>query len=139
RAAGVASSASIRDMATRFALYNNMPPAPGRAPLASSPADFAKLLDFHQALGALTAHPSLLPALGLVLPVEVPAGLCPPSPTSAGYLTVTVTAVTPGWSWADPPALGQLPTAYIRGDGIFAAAPATDPTALQQNDLAQGD
>ena len=70
-------------MATRFALYHRMPPAPNRPPLPSSPADFAKLLDFHQALGALAAHPSLLPALGLVLPVEVPPGLCPPSPAAA--------------------------------------------------------
>lgn len=137
--AGGAASASVSDMATRFALYHHMPPAPNRPALPSSPADFAKLLDFHQALGALAAHPSLLPALGLVVPVEVPAGLCAPSPAAAGYLTLTVTAVTPGWSWADPPALGQLPTAYVRGEDIFAAAPATDPAAFAQHDLAQGD
>jgi hypothetical protein len=139
QAAGGASFASIREMATRFALYHRMPPAPNRPPLPTSPADFAKLLDFHKALAALAAHPSLLPALGLVLPVEVPPGLCPPSPAPAGYLTLTLTAVTPGWTWADPPALGQVPTAYVRGDGIFAAAPATDPAAVQQGDLAQGD
>jgi hypothetical protein len=141
QAAGAVSSASIRDMATRFALYHRMPAAPNRPPLPSSPADLAKLLDFHKALGALAAHPSLLPALGLVLPVEVPPGLCPPSPAPASYLTLTVTALTPGsgWSWSDPPALGQMPTAYVRGDGIFAAAPATDPAEVQQGNLVQGD
>ena len=129
----------IQDMATRFALYHRMPPAPKRPPLPSSPADFAKLLDFHQALAVLAAHPSLLPALGLVLLVEVPPGLCPPSPAATGYLTLTVTEVTPGWPSADPPALGQLPTAYVRSDGIFAAAPASDAAAVQQGNLAQGD
>ena len=139
RAAGVVSSASIRDMATRFALYHRMPPAPNRPPLPSSPADFASLLDFHKALSALAAHPSLLASLGLVVPVEVPPGLCPSSPTASSYLTLTVTALTPGWTSADPPALVQVPTAYTRADGIFAAAPATEPAAVQQGDLGQGD
>jgi hypothetical protein len=137
--AAAQSPASIRDMATRFALYNRMPSAPNRAPLSSSPADFAKLLDFHQALGALAAHPPLLPALGLVLPLELPTGLCPPSPASGSYLTLAVTAVMPGWPWSDPPVLGQVPTAFVRGDGIFAAAPATDPAGVQAGDFAQGD
>jgi hypothetical protein len=139
QAAAAPSAISARDMATRFALYHDMPAAPNRDPLPSSPADLAKLLDFHQALGVLAAHPSLLPALGLVLPVELPAGLCPPSPASASYLTLAVTAVAPGWSWSDPPVLGSVPTAYVRGDGVFAAAPATAPGAAQTRDFAQGD
>lgn len=139
RVADIPSSVSVRDVAARFALYHRMPPAPKRPPLPSSPSDFAKLLDFHQALSALAAHPSLLPALGLVLRVEVPPGLCPPSPASTGYLTLTVTALTPGWPSPDAPTLGQVPTAYVHGDGIFTAAPATDPGAAQQGELAQGD
>jgi len=129
----------IQDTATRFALYHRLPAAPNRSPLPSSPGDLAKLLDFHQVLGSLAAHPPLLPALGLVLPVEVPAGLCPPSPASGSYLTLAVTAVTPGWPWSDPPVLGQVPTAFVLGDGVFAAAPATDPAAMQTGDFAQGD
>jgi hypothetical protein len=137
--ADLPSPVSVRDVAARFALYHRMPSAPKRPPLPSSPDDFAKLLDFHQALSALAAHPSLLPALGLVLQVEVPPGLCPPSPGSTGYLTLTVTALAPGWASADPPRLGQVPTAYVHGNGIFAAAPATDPASVQQGDLGQGD
>lgn len=133
------SPANVRDTALRFALYHNMQDARNRAPLPSSPADFAKVLDFHQALGALAAHPPLLPALGLVLSVELPAGLCPPSPASGSYLTLTVTAVALGWSASDPPALGQVPTAFVRGGNVFAAAPAADPAAVQQGNLAQGD
>lgn len=133
-----APPADIRDMAARFALYHRLPAAPKRPALPSSPGDFAKLLDFHQVLGSLAAHPSLLPALGLVLPVELPAGFCPPSPAPA-YLTLAVTAVTPGWAWSDPPVLGQVPTAFVRGDGIFAAAPATDPAGVQAGEFAQGD
>ena len=37
------------------------------------------------------------------------------------------------------PGVGQLPTAYVRSDGIFAAAPASDAAAVQQGNLAQGD
>jgi hypothetical protein len=129
----------VRDTATRFALYHRMPPAPNRAPLPSSPEDFAALLDFHKALSALAAHPSLLPALGLVLPVELPAGLCPPSPASGSYLTLAVTALTPGWSWSEPPVLGQVATAFVRADGMFAAAPATDPATLAGGGSAPGD
>ena len=140
RAAGVVSSASIRDMATRFALYHRMPPAPNRPPLPSSPADFATLLDFHKALSALAAHPSLL---AVARPGRAGRGAARVVPavarSRAATSTLTVTALTPGWTWADPPTLGQVPTAYVRADGIFAAAPATDPAAVQQGDLVQGD
>ena len=139
RAAGPPPVVSTRDMAARFALYHRMPPARNRPPLPSTSADFAGLLDFHGAIAALAAHPSLLAALGLVVRVEVPPGLCPPSPAASGYSTLTVTALTPGWTWADPPALGQVATSYVRASGSFAAAPATDPDAVQLGDLTQGD
>ena len=62
----------------------------------------------------LAAHPNLLTATGLVLPVEVPGSFCPDSPAAGSYGTVQVTAVQPGWDWAAPPVLGTAATAYIR-------------------------
>ena len=137
-----AQPASTREMATDFALYHRLPAAPNRSPLPNSPDRFARLLDFHQALSSLAAHPPLLTALGLVFPVELPAGLCQPSPASGpggGYLTLAVTAVTPGWTWSDPPTLGSVPTAYVRDAGSFAPAPATAPSAAQAGHLSSGD
>lgn len=130
---------TTRDVAERFALYHRLPPAPNRPPLPSTPADFASLLDFHKALSALASHPTLLTALGLVFPLEVPGGLCPPSPVSGAYLPLTVTAVTPGWQWSDPPTLGQMDIAYVRSATSFSAAPATDPASVANSNISAGD
>jgi hypothetical protein len=126
-------------MAQQFALYHHLPPAPGRPPLPASAADFSSLLDFHTALSSLSAHPALLSALGLVFPVELPAGFCPPSPVAGSYLTVSVTSVDPGWQWSVPPTFGTVPTAYARSSTAYSAAPATDPASLAAGTLAAGD
>ena len=133
------SQYSARDIAERVALYHRMAAAPNRPPLPSTPQDLARLLDFHAALSALAAHPSLLTALGLVFPVEVPGTLCPPSPASGSYRSLTVTAVTPGWAWSNPPALAPVDTAYVRSGTGFAAAPATDPASLASGSISAGD
>lgn len=119
--------AAPRALAERFALYHHLPAAPHRPPLPGKPAELARLIDFHQALTALTGYPSLLPVVGLVFPVELPAGFCPASPAGGAYRTVRVTAVMPGWTWAHAPALTFPATGYVRGQGQFAAAPATPP------------
>lgn len=136
---------AVRDMIERFALYHRLPPAPGRPPLPSTPEELARLLDFHKALTALAAYPSLLPALGLVLPLDLPESLCPPSPatSAADYETVGVSAVTPGWAWSVPPHLVGPATAYVRDATTFAAAPATPvadvPKRQYENaDVAEG-
>jgi hypothetical protein len=118
-------------MIEQFALYHHLPPAKNRPPLPHTPAEFARLLDFHKAVSALTAHPALMRALGLVFPVELPDSLCPPSPAGASYLALTVTTVTPGWSWSVIPAIAPLRTSYVRNGPVFAAAPATGPGGTQ--------
>jgi hypothetical protein len=130
--------ADTRQMAEQFALYHRLPPAPGLR-LPKSPADFAKLFDFHTAMSSLAAHPELLTALGLVLPVELPPGFCPPSPGAGGYLNLAVTAVNPGWDWSEAPELGSVATYYVRDSSSFAAAPATQPASVQSGDIVPGD
>ncbi len=134
-----AAALTTREVATRFALYHRLPAAPHRPPLPKTAADFARLVDFHKALGALAAHPPLLTALGLVFPVELPEAVCPPSPAAGSYLSLTVTDITPGWQWSNPPDLGQVDTAYTRSGTSFAAAPATDPASLASGTIAGGD
>ena len=129
----------ISDMAARFALYHRLPPAPTRPSLPGTSAELTPLIDFHQAIGMLTAHPSLLQATGLALTVEIPGELCPDSPAGGAYGTVRVTAVQPGWTWSAPPVLGAPPTAYTRGTAAFAAAPATAPQAVTSGDVTAGD
>jgi hypothetical protein len=125
--------AGVRPMAERLALFHRMPPAPGRAPLPSKPAELAKLIDFHKALTALAAYPQLLPILGLVCSVELPGGLCPDSPAAGAYLSVQVSKIEPGWQWAQAPALTSPPTEYVASATEFSAAPATDPATLGAN------
>jgi hypothetical protein len=119
--------AGDRLLASQFALYHHLPPAPGRPPLPSTPAQLGRLVDFHKALTALAGYPSLLPVLGLVVPVELPAAFCPDSPSGGAYGQLAVTAVTPGWAWTHAPSLILPATAYVRGPGRFAAAPAGGP------------
>jgi hypothetical protein len=131
--------AGTRAMAEQFELYHHLPPAPTRPPLPSTPAELAGLIDFHQALSALAAHPSLLTAAGLALSVKIPGTLCPDSPSGGQYLTVQVTEVQPGWTWSQPPVLGLPPTAYTRDTANFAAAPATTPAGLAAGTVQPGD
>lgn len=138
-AASLTPPAGIRAMAEQFALYHRLPPAPARPPLPSTAGELAGLIDFHQALTALAAHPSLLAATGLALSVEIPGTLCPDSPSGGDYLAVQVTEVRPGWTWALPPVLGLPATAYTRGAGGFAAAPATAPGTLAGGTVQPGD
>jgi YD repeat-containing protein len=128
-----------RAMAAQFALYHRLPAAPTRRPLPSTPDELAKLIDFHQALAVLAAHPSLLAAIGLALPVKIPGSLCPASPSAGNYLAVQVTAVQPGWAWAQPPNIGAPATAYTRGAATFTAAPATSPATLASGGPDPGD
>jgi hypothetical protein len=125
--AALAAPPNTRLMIERFALYHHLPYARNRPPLPSTPADFARLLDFHKAVSVLTAYPALMRSLGLVVPVELPDSLCPASPSAGSYLTLTVSAVTPGWPWSIRPAVAPLRTSYVRNGPVFAAAPATAP------------
>jgi hypothetical protein len=124
--------AATREMVERFALYHRMPPAPGRPPLPSTAADFEKVLDFHKAVSALNAYPRLMRALGLVFDIALPDAFVTASPATAGgdYGAVTVSAVTPGWTWHVKPTLSLPQTAYVRDAKAFAAAPATPSSAV---------
>jgi hypothetical protein len=117
------------DTITRFALFHNMPPAPGAAPLPKTEADFARTLDFHRALSALTSYPTLLRALGLVFDIELPKNWCASSPAGTGYLTVAVGSVTPGFAWKLAPTFNFPLTAYVADAKSFRIAPATPPGA----------
>lgn len=122
---------NTRQMIGQFALYHHLPSARNRPPLPHTPKEFARLLDFHKAVSALSAYPALLPALGLVFPVELPASLCPSSPAGGSYLTVGVSAVRSGWTWSISPTVASLQTAYVRNERGFTAAPAAAPGGAQ--------
>ena len=125
--AALTEPSNTRLMIERFALYHHLAAAKNRPPLPSTPADFGRLLDFHTAVSALTAYPALMRSLGLVVPVELPDSLCPPSPSGGSYLTLTISALSPGWPWSITPAIAPLRTSYIRNVPVFAAAPAAAP------------
>ena len=134
------SQTATRSMGERFALYHHLPPADGRPPLPSTPDDFGKIIDFHRALTALNSYPALLRAVGLVLEIELPADICPPSPGGgAEYATLAVSAVDPGWTWSITPSFGFPPVAYLRTPTDFAPAPATTPADLAANNFEDGD
>ena len=132
--------ANTHDAMTRFALFHNMPSAPHGPPLPKTPADFAKILDFHRALTALQSYPSLLRILGLAFDVELPADFCPASPAGGAYGTVQLKKVTPGFKWALTPTLSLPATSYVADKNSFAAAPATVPgsTPYVPGDVAGG-
>lgn len=140
--AGIAaprSAIGTHEMATRLALFHHMPAAPHRPPLPSGTPGFAKTLDFHKALTALSPYPSLLRALGLVFDLEVPVSLCPPSPAAGAYGTVAVSAVTPEFAWSLPPTFSFPATEYVAGGTSFEAAPATAPAALAAGNYTSSD
>ncbi len=115
------------DMITRFGLFHHIPKAPGRPPLPVPPAGFNKTLDFHKALTALTSYPSLMRALGFVFDLEIPASLCPNSPSGGAYGTVAVAKVIPGFGWKIAPTFNLTGTSYWRDKSSFCAAPAVSP------------
>ncbi len=117
------------DMITRFGLFHHIPRAPGRLPLPVAPAGFNNTLDFHKALTALSSYPSLMRALGLVFDVEIPASLCPNSPSAGAYGTIAVGKVQPGFPWKIKPTFNLTGTSYWRDKNSFSAAPAAAPTA----------
>jgi hypothetical protein len=116
-------------MATQFGLFHHIPKAPGRPPLASTPDEFEKALDYHAALTALNSYPSLLRALGLVFDLEIPASLCPDSPVAGAYGTISVSKVAPGFKWSIKPLFNLNATAYWLDKDSFCAAPAASPAA----------
>jgi len=135
--------ANVHDTATRFALFHNMPPAPGSAPLPSTPAEFSKTLDFHRALTALNSYPTLLRALGLVFDLELTAASCPTSPAALEYLSVGLSGVTLGKAWTLAPSFSFPSTNYIRDAKSFAAAPLSTAAQIasgqyQPGDIAEG-
>jgi hypothetical protein len=144
--------AATRDMAQRFVAFHRPayvkpPPWPQKAsypstpPLPGSEADFAKTLDFHKAIAALTAYPPLMRFLGLVFDVELPAGACPASPQGLplAYETIALQSLTPGWTWRTAPKLSLPQTAYVFSTSDFAAAPATSPAEKSLGGLASLD
>jgi peptidoglycan hydrolase-like protein with peptidoglycan-binding domain len=66
---------SAEDTLKDFELYRRMPQPGPDAPdsVPRSEAELAEIVDFHKAITALSAHPSLMRALGLVVDVIVPA------------------------------------------------------------------
>jgi hypothetical protein len=133
--------ADTRGMIERFALFHHLPPAPHARPLPTTPADFARTLDFHKALTALASYPALMRALGLVFDVTLPASLAATSPVSsgAGYRTLAVTKVTAGWSWHIKPTFSLPSTSYVRNARSFEAAPATPASAAAKGNFEPSD
>jgi hypothetical protein len=133
--------AQTRDMANRFALFHHMPSAPGRPPLPDTQADFAKAMDFHKVLTALSSYPSLLRALGLVFDLEIPQDLCPLSPSAPGkdYGTIGVEGAVANFDWALSPQFVFPETSYFREANSFCAAPATPPGHLGSQKFVAGD
>src|SRR5579859_3218478 len=133
--------AQTRDMANRFVLFHHMPPAPGRPAPPETEADFAKLMDFHKALTALSSYPSVLRALGLVFDLEISQDLCPPSPSTPGknYATISVEGVATNFEWAVSPQFIFPQTSYYRDANSFCTAPATSPSNLANQNYLIGD
>jgi hypothetical protein len=112
-------------MTRRFALYHHLPPAPN---MTRPPMD--EVLDFHRALTALSAYPSLMRALGLVLDATIDRGSVPFTPGGqCGEIAVSVFECGP---WFLAPQASAPNTAYHHLDGpsvVFATASALGPTS----------
>ncbi len=137
----IVAALNTREMAAQFALYHRLPPAPAPAAAAQHRGRLRAACSTSTRRSARWQRTRrCCTALGLVFPVELPDAVCPPSPAAGSYLSLTVTDVTPGWQWSDPPDLGQVPTPHTRDpDTSFAAAPATDPASLASGTIAGGD
>jgi hypothetical protein len=102
------TKAALNQIATPFAVFNNMPTPPQK----DNPLELDKdnLLDFHQALSTLNSYPDLQRALGLVFDLELPVDFVKESlPTNPLTLSVTRT----NFDWSMPTATPELSTAYI--------------------------
>jgi hypothetical protein len=130
---------NTRDMITRFALFHHLPPARHGPPLPKTAADFAKVLDFHRAITALSSYPSLMRALGLVFDVELPGAFCANSPAGGTYATISVAKVNPGFKWALVPKFSFPSTSYWRDAVSFSAAPATPAASVTSHNYVAGD
>jgi hypothetical protein len=87
---------------------------PQGTPLEENPTDFAKLMDFHQAIGSLNSYPELLRALGLVIDFELPKDFV--AIASPGQLSVTDAIAN--WGWALPPSVPPQATAYVHAQNM---------------------
>jgi hypothetical protein len=105
---------SSSGVAQDFALFQHMPQPGPKAPdvLPRTPQEQEALLDFHQALTALSSYPALLRALGLVLEARVAPGLVPPAGT-AGFAPAALSCVgfDPARGWHDKPT--RLPASVL--------------------------
>jgi hypothetical protein len=130
------------DEAMRFKLFHHGPSPDQWKPMPTA-SELASAYDFHQALTALTAYPSLMRALGLVLDIELLLDDVPVSPATPDgpYLDVSVVGLLGGSPWATVSPVDRQPittydhpqpvTAYVRTaapapstGAMFAAAPA---------------
>jgi len=111
-------------IANEFAVFHHVPTG---TPISERPPDFEHLIDFHQALSSLNSYPELLRALGLVIDFELPKEFV--AITTANQPgTLSVSAVTPNWTWGVPTTIPTLQTAYLHtgiptGSRIFLTAP----------------
>ncbi len=130
---------NAHDVATRFALFHHMPPAPNRPALPQDETDFAKTLDFHRALTTLNSYPALMRALGLVFDVELPSSFCANSPAGGTYQTIALTKIIPGFGWKLTPHFSLPVTSYARDNNSFRTAPATAATTPAGDAFVPGD
>ncbi len=103
-------SETRKTIANSYISSQKIPPG---TPLDDNPTDFAKLLDFHQALGSLNSYPELLRALGLVIDLELPKDFV--AIASPGQLSVTDAIAH--WGWALAPTVPPQATAYVYAQG----------------------
>ena len=101
------STAGNQEVALPFAVFHHMP-TPKRTKLAP---DWDTLFDFHQALAAVNAYPTVQRALGVVFELELPADFVPITDTAAP-MTISAT-VEAGWPWALAPEVPPLETACL--------------------------
>jgi hypothetical protein len=125
----VPNTGSIVSHLNQFVAFHT-PPAPATPAAAQS----IPVLDFHQALSALSDYPDLLRLLGLVIDLELPATSVPASP--AGNPTMQI-QIVPTFT---TPLAGAPPvtpwTAYIlAGDQFFVPAPSTPSTPGQPESI----
>jgi hypothetical protein len=101
------STAGNQEVALPFAVFHHMP-TPKRSKLAP---DWDTLFDFHQALAAVNAYPTVQRALGVVFELELPADFVPIADTTAP-MAVSAT-LEAGWNWALAPEVPALETACL--------------------------
>jgi hypothetical protein len=127
---------TVRD----FALYYRMPqPDPrGPDPIPRTDEELRDILDFHRAVTALSAHPTVMRALGLVLDVEVdPRDVKPSGALGAALAAVSVEDLRIGRDFRDaafmtPRVLYRYLSAAAGSAAVFATADdAPDPVIAE--------